>query len=358
MARPRLPKPKARLTLRFKDPRVIEHLDDPVEHDLSAAALSEGSLFLSCDEAAGIERLTDQGDHWGGHRHFNLGTLVDLPAGPDEEMDIEGLECDGGWLWVVGSHALKRDKPEAGDSAQRAMRRMKEIDRDPNRYFLGRFPLARRDGGLAPVAGEGGRRPETIRLHKKRSKLIDWLADDAHLGPFLTTASKENGLDIEGLAARERRVWLGLRGPVLRGWGVVIELEMKLTGSGHLKARRIDGKRRYRKHLLPTRGLGIRDLALDGDDLIVLTGPTMASDGPAHVLRWKGAVRCRAGGVHAEDSVERVLELPYRGSKDHPEGVVPWGEDWLVVYDSPSDHRLEGEGAVVTADIWSLRPHG
>ena len=129
---------------------------------------------------------------------------------------------------------------------------------------------------------------------------------------------------------------------------------MRVTRAGHLKAKRIDGRRRYRKHLLPTRGLGVRDLALDGDDLMLLVGPTLAGDGPAHVLRWKRAVESRTSGVCPADAVEDVLELPYHGPVDHPEGLVRWGEDWLVVYDSPSEHRLEGDGAVVAADIWRV----
>ena len=35
----------------------------------------------------------------------------------------------------------------------------------------------------------------------------------------------------------------------------------------------------YRKHLLELGGLGIRDLCVDGDDLLILAGPTMDLDG-------------------------------------------------------------------------------
>lgn len=348
-------KPKAKLQLRFKNAQAVRHVEDPIEQDLSAAARAGDSLFVSCDETAGVDRLTQSDGHWGNHRHFSLGELVELPDGPAGEMDIEGLECDGGWLWVVGSHSLKRDKPDIDENdPQAALKEMEDIDRDPNRHFLGRFPLVEQDGGMAPVARDGKRRAEHLKLSKKKSKLHKWLRDDPHLARFLKIPSKENGFDIEGLAVRGDRVWLGLRGPVLRGWGVVLEMEMKRTGSGHLKARRIDGKRRYRKHLLPTRGLGVRELSLDGDDMLVLAGPTMAGDGPAQVLRWKDATGRRESGVVAPREVERVLELPYRGAVDHPEGLVPWGKDWLVVYDSPAGHRLEGDGAVVTADIWRI----
>ena len=219
-------------------------------------------------------------------------------------MDIEGLDCDGDWLWVVGSHSLKRDKPkDSGQDPAAALATMEKIERDANRYFLGRFPLARRKDGLVPVAADGDRKPAHLKLFAEKSKLHRWLKGDPHLAPFLKIPSKENGFDIEGLAAKGLRVWLGLRGPVLRGWAVVIEMELKVTGSGHLKAMRIDGRRRYRKHLLPAGGLGVRDLALEGDDLLLLVGPTMASDGPAHILRWRDATSCRTSGVHPESAV-------------------------------------------------------
>lgn len=347
-------KPKAKVTLRFKDHKVVEHLNDPVHQDLSAATRRGNSLFLSCDELAGVERLTEAAEgEWGNHRHFALGKFVDLPGGPEGEMDIEGLHCDEGWIWVVGSHSLKRDKPD-GEEPVAALEKMEEIDRDPNRYFLGRFPLVKQKSGYAPVAHHRNKHAAFVRFTKKKAKLFHWLRDDPHLARFLDIPSKENGLDIEGIVTRGDRVWLGLRGPVLRGRGVILEMNMKVTRSGYLKPRRIDGDRRYRKHLLPTRGLGIRDMAWDGADMLVLVGPTMTGDGPAHVLRWKNAADYRTGQVHAEDIVEHVIELPYRGALDHPEGLVAWGEDWLVVYDSPADHRLEGDGSVVTADIWRM----
>lgn len=348
-------KPKDRLLLRFRDHSVIEHVDDPIHHDLSAIARAGDSLFVSCDETAGVDRLVEAEGHWGDHRHFSLGTLIDLPAGPAGEMDIEGLACDGNWLWVVGSHSLKRDKPKLEkNSPTRALERMADIDRDPNRFFLGRFPLSRRSGGMAPLARVGENRATHLKLHKKKSKLKKWLSKDPRLAPFLEIPSKENGFDIEGIAARGLRVWIGLRGPVLIDRAVILEFEFKITKAGHLQAKRIDGKHRYRTHLMPTRGLGIRDLKFDGDDLMLLTGPTSAGDGAAHVLRWKAAPSFTRSQVHSDLDAPHVLELPYRGSVDHPEGLVPWGDDWLVVYDSPAESRLEGEGAVVTADIFRI----
>jgi len=134
---------------------------------------------------------------------------------------------------------------------------------------------------------------------------------------------------------------------------VVLEFEFRVTAAGNLKARRIDGERRYRKHLIPTRGLGIRDLELDGGDLILLTAPVTAADGVAAIRRWRGAVGTASFGVVPEADVELICNLPYRGQHDHPEGLVRWDDgEWLVIYDSPAPERLDSNPARLLADIW------
>ncbi len=350
-----------RVPLTFKDEASFARVSDPIHEDLSAAARAGDCLFLSCDETAGVERLTPLPDGgWGNHVHFNLGHLFDLPDGPTGEMDIEGLAVDDGWLWIVGSHSLKRDRPKReGRAAGDALARMRDIDRDPNRYFLGRVPLGPdATGALAPRAHVDGKSAQAIRLKKKKSTLQCWLAEEPLLQPSFAIPSKENGFDIEGIAVRGDRVWLGLRGPVLRGHAVVVELNMKTTRTGRLKACRIDGDRRYRLHLLAAGGLGVRELTNDGADILVLTGPTMSTDGPARILRWRDATRDTAGGVVRDGRLETVQELPYRGGCDHPEGLEPWPEAgdraFLVVHDAPAHDRLDRRRRTVWADIVTI----
>jgi hypothetical protein len=204
---------------------------------------------------------------------------------------------------------------------------MEEIEREPNRYFLGRIPLVEEGPGLfTPARSDGERQAAWLKLGKKRSALERWLSEDPHLGPFLSVPSKENGFDVEGLAVRGNRIWLGLRGPVLRGHAVVLDLELEQRAPERLKGCRIDGGRRYRKHLLDTRGLGIRDMRFVGDDLLLLVGPTMSLEGPAFVLRWCDAAHDNGSGVIAPSRIETVAELPYQLHVDHPEGIDLWPE--------------------------------
>ncbi len=346
------------VALTFSDWRPLRHVEDPLHKDLSAVARVGDSLFLACDETASIERLRRLEDgSFGDHRHYTLNDFVDLPAGAEGEMDIEGLCVEGGFLWIVGSHSLKRCKPKLDESdADDALKNMESVEREPNRYFLGRVPLVEEAPGLfIPAKSEEERHAAWVRFGKKRSALTRWLADDPHLSQFLKIPSKENGFDVEGLAVRGSRIWLGLRGPVLRGHAVVLDLDIKEQAPGRLKARRIDGGQRYRKHLLDTRGLGIRDMRFDGDDLLLLVGPTMSLEGPAFVLRWRGAFGEAGSGVVDPSRIEIVAELPYQLHADHPEGIDLWPEGGqgalLVIYDAPAPERTDPDTFTVHADV-------
>lgn len=330
-----------------------------IREDISCIAASDNSVFVACDETAAVEQLIFQGRDYGDHRRIAMADFFDLPAGRTGEMDIEGLAADDGWLWVTGSHSLKRDKPKRdGHGAAESLERMMEIDRDPNRYFLARIPIVSSPDSERLTRKDGKRRAASLKLKKKKSQLLKWLKDDEHLRDFLAIPSKENGFDIEGIAASGNRIWLGLRGPVLRGHGVILEMKMKVTKKGQLKPKKLEDGKRYRKHLLDTQGLGIRDLCRDGHDLLVLVGTPLASDGPARVLRWTNATSDTVGGVVDPGRIEPVLELPYRADTDHPEGIELVARDGrrrlAVVYDSPAARRVGQDPPHLKADLFAL----
>lgn len=359
-------RPESTVDLHLQDETALELVDDPLREDLSALAVVGRTLFTACDETATVERLVqDARGDYGDHHSIPMGQFFDLPDGPDGEMDIEGLDVDDGWLWVAGSHSLKRDKPHEDDDHEQALAELTDIDVDPNRWFLGRLPLRDDGDGLfTPVAAQevGGRTRRAACVTMKddgRSTLTKKMRTDPHLGPFLDVPSKDNGFDVEGIAARGDRVWLGLRGPVLRGWATILELDMKVTKKGHLKPRRIgqDGQR-YRKHFCNLGGLGIRDLVFDGDALLILSGPTMDLDGPVRVHRWRDVLGTRHHSVLGPDEVAHVLDLPHGRGGDHPEGIAiaqpPDGRfnpRLLVVHDDPAPERRDPERRTLAVDV-------
>lgn len=190
----------------------------------------------------------------------------------------------------------------------------------------------------------------------KRDALRTLLRRDEHLAPFLDIPGKDNGLDIEGIAVRGDRVYLGLRGPVLRGWAFVLELRPYVDPDepDRLRLTPFEDGRLYRKHVLDLDGLGVRDMCPHGDDLLILAGPTMDLDGPVRVYRWHGAAVAEEPIIVRAGLISRVLELTYGEGDDHAEGLTLVGDDRvLVVYDSPAPVRLTTDGAVI-ADVLKL----
>jgi len=359
----------APVTLRFRA------AGEPVSADLSAVtAASDGrSLWLASDETATVERiaaasLDSGGLLFEGHTPFPLHDYLDLPEpreSDEVEADIEGLTIDDGYLWLVGSHSLARKKPE-GQDPEEDLDRLTRIKRQANRFLLARIPLVRGASGLdepCREAADGGRarRAAALKMSKGRNALASAVRKDVHFGPFLEVPAKENGFDIEGIAVRGDQVLLGLRGPVLRGWAMVLDLQVKESGSGHLKLRKLgEGGERYRKHFLDLDGLGVRDILLRGGDALILAGPTMDLDGPVRLYRWRGALDSQGqSAVVPKRHVERVLDLPFGEGFDHAEGITLLagadGEDaLLVVYDSPAPERLSADGTGVAADVFPI----
>jgi hypothetical protein len=357
--------PHQRMPLKFMPGRQRKGIREALVRNISASAMIEETLFVACDETSSIERLLLKGNRFDSHRSFELADFFKLPNGARGEMDIEGLAVDGGYLWVVGSHSLKRDKPEPGkQDRESALKELTDIKCDGNRYFFGRIPL-QPDGSMGyelVSQGEQGKdllSAACIQMNGRGSNLLRALRKDEHLGLFTNIPSKENGLDIEGLALFQDRAFLGLRGPVLRGWAIVLQLKLKPTQKGHLKLRRWkDTGQRYAKHFLDLDGLGIRDLLLDGGDLLILAGPTMDLDGPAAIYRWRDAVQAKECSITRREELELVLHLPCGAGADHPESMVLWKDNkhapLLVVYDSPSPERVRAKH-VVDADLFRLK---
>ncbi|HLM55881.1 MAG TPA: DUF3616 domain-containing protein [Pyrinomonadaceae bacterium] len=366
-------KETARAALLRFDP-ALNRLDDEgkeLRDGLSAAVLVGDTLWLACDETTRLERLTRAGgDTYQGHEQFPLARFLDLHAKEKEEADVEGLDISDGYLWLVGSHSLKRTKPKAGKTPDKNRERLAAVTADGNRFLLARIPLVA-DGGthrLEKEASTGDQRRVAAQLHGDElgSDLTAALEKDEHLGAFFGIPGKDNGFDIEGLAVSGGRVLIGLRGPVLRGWAMVLEVELggddddtsvlRLKGIG-------PGGRPYRKHFLELGGLGVRDLCADGADLLILAGPTMDLDGPVALFRWENGARPEEQSVvFAGDKLTRVLDIPFGAGSDHAEGITLLPaeggarRELLVLYDAPSAARKRGrEGeAVLRADIFTM----
>ena len=232
---------------------------------------------------------------------------------------------DGGYLWLVGSHSAKRKKAESDKTPAENVDRLAKVEIEGNRFTLARVPLS---ANAEPVA--------------KHESL---------------TAARLSG------AVSGDRVFVGLRGPVLRGWAMVIELRVKGTSGGLLALDPIGpAGESYVKHFLQLDGLGVRELSIHGKDLLILAGPSMDLDGPVFIYRWTHALestRARApGSLTPREELIRAVTVPFAEKHDHAEGlsiVTRTPLSVLVSYDSPHPSRLDGaDGSGVSADIFDV----
>lgn len=342
---------------------------DKLTDSLSAAVFVGDDLWVASDETTSVERLSmDDGLTFQHHKSFSLNGLINLPAEAtvfDQEIDIEGMDFHDSHLWLIGSHSLKRKKVERKDAGPDAklIKKLGTIEKDGNRFILARIPLIKNSQtgerelvrlGAARLAGDT--RNDALSNAIRNAEGGN---GDVHLAGFLDIPGKDNGLDIEGLAVSGKRVFAGLRGPVLRGWAVVLELSVDMSDSSQLVLENVESGRPYRKHFLDLAGLGVRELCFQGSDLLVLAAPTMNLDGPSILYRWKDVLNTSGESVVRGDKLVVELEVPSGAGSDHAEGVaiIPNAgppPQVLILYDAPSDARKKGVVDAVRADVFDL----
>ena len=369
-------KPTSTIDLEFSSKYANLGKGKELRDGLSVALQIGSTLWVANDESVSLERLTLIKDgskyKYGLHKQFSLADHLKLPVATSkdpadlEEVDIEGLDYEGGYLWLVGSHSLKRTNPTLEDGPKLAYKQLAKISTDGNRYLLARIPLVEVDGSysLMKEDAQNGKKHTAALLHgsARGNDLTEALKEDKHLKPFLAIPGKDNGFDIEGLAVVGKRLFLGLRGPVLRGWAVILEVEPEedVKKPSVLKLNAIGSKERlYRKHFLQLGGLGIRDLCVQGEDILILAGPTMELDGTITVFRWKGGAILQKECIVPFEALEHVVDVPHKIGTDRAEGITLFSTDksvpssLLVVYDSASESRQLKESTMV-ADIIQL----
>jgi len=338
---------------------------------LSAVVVVGDFLWVASDEVTSVERLSSaDGITFNTHKSFALKDFIDLPAQDtdfDQELDIEGLDHSDSYLWLVGSHSIKRKKVEKGGSTEKGIKRLAKTEIEGNRFILARIPLVEADQQLArsipdPTNPASMLKAGQLEGDLKSNALVDAIRQaengegDSHFANFLTIPGKDNGFDIEGLAVSGDRIFLGLRGPVLRGWAGILEISVNAADPFRLNLRDVGPEGRpYKKHFLDLSGLGVRDICVDGEDLLILAGPTMNLDGPVAVFRWRGALGLSGEQLIFSDGLERLFTVPNGIGFDHAEGMALINDPkrLLIVYDSPSEERKTSKTAV-KADVFEL----
>jgi hypothetical protein len=236
--------------------------------NVSGVAVGANELVLGADEGAELQffQRIDERRYRGG-----ADALFTLPMeGEGEEIDIEGLAISDGVLYVVGSHSRKRKTVKPDKTAKKNLERLGRVEREPSRERLYRIELD----------AQGRPRADSVRS----VSLIDTIKTHEVLRRFDKIPSKENGIDIEGLAVGSNgRIYVGFRGPVLRGgFATVLALKVDFE-QGAVE----DVQTRY----ISLGGRGIRAMGeVDGgaNAFVILAGPVRDEPVSYVAYLWNG----------------------------------------------------------------------
>jgi hypothetical protein len=231
-----------------------------------------------------------------------------------KEMDIEGIAAVGERVYVVGSHSFKRKRSKEDRKYKGNLRTFlaDKVEHEKNRDWLYRLKI--------DAQGKAS--------EKQRIRLRKLISGDGVLKLFHNIPSKENGVDIEGIAATEEWLYLGLRGPVLRNNYVPV-IRLKFD----------DPESIYELLYVNLGGRGIRDISRVSDGFLIIAGPP--GDGPAsyQLYHWDG--RDTVPGkdrVSEEIGVTSLLGEISPPDNGKAEGIVilqeqPKRYEFIIVYD-------------------------
>jgi len=184
--------------------------------------------------------------------------------GINGELDGEAATTDGRYVYVAGSHSAKR----SDCSSNPASRHLIRFELDP---ATGRVvQRSHADSGqLWPLMQA---QPE-LAAHVGERKC---LGSDAP--PKAPGLAGTQGVNIEGMAVKNGRLYVGFRGPVVKGVALVMALNAEALFKGG------DAQPSVTRLALGERR-GIRDMVVVSDGVLLLAGPD--DGGYNNGLRWE-----------------------------------------------------------------------
>ncbi len=240
--------------------------------DISAIASTGSFLIIGADEGSIIQVL-DRGENNRSYLARNKGfdllknQTVDIPEDvsgePESEIDIEAIAREGNTLFIAGSHSWKRKKVDPEKAYDKNRKRIKKLKLEKTRDKIFMLTINKNTG----VPGSD----------LKSTSLREIINNDEILGLFSKIPSKENGVDIEGIAVDGDTLYIGLRGPVLRLNYVPI---MKIPFD------RKDDKD-YELYFVNLGGRGCRDIIKVDNGFLILGGP-VGDFGSYELYYWNG----------------------------------------------------------------------
>lgn len=278
--------------------------------DISAVVATDRFLLVGSDEKGSIQAL----DRTAGG--LKVGPPIQLLA--DGEADIEGMAirrpvATGPFtVFVIGCHCGNRKNLKADDKLAKNLEKLPKVDQEESRANVYRLTV-----------DEAGARVGAIQ----RKSLSALLRAHPVLGRFAAIPSKENGIDIEGLAAGpDGKLFAGFRGPVLRGNLVpVLGFDFDHPDASDLR-------------FVNLGGLGIRDLTAVSGGFLLLAGPVGDGRPDFRIFFWDGTDAVPGKDRPKAAVIDDLGEVPVPDPTAKAEGLAVLAEDAtgfdvLVVFD-------------------------
>lgn len=245
--------------------------------NISAIEILDDRLVLGADEGCRIAVLKKTNEN--GYRVERTISLNQDETIVEEEIDIEGIAWDDNKLYVVGSHSYKREAIDPEKSYEVNREAIETITLDPRRNQLFRLTL-----------------DATPQI--EQTSLQSIIENEKILKLFSEIPSKENGIDIEGIAAHKGFLYIGFRGPVLRGNWVPV-----------LKCKFAQPITKANLMFVNLGGRGIRDLTRVKDGFLILAGSVGDGSESYQVFFWNGE-DCLPDKSHKVGQIEKLGNIP------------------------------------------------
>ncbi len=281
------------------------------QEDISAIASFGRFLVIGSDETKKkiqvLKKIEDNS--------YEVTRDIKLPVPEEsdrEEFDIEGMEIGkDNTLFVIGSHSLKRKKVKPEKTYEENRERIATVESEDQRNRI--FKLT-----LDSETGELNGSIESINIKET-------ILQDKVLKIFTQIPSKENGIDIEGIAVDGDQLYLGFRGPVLRLNYVPVVVT------------KFDNPSDYEIRYVNLGGNGIRDLTQVKDGFLMISGPVGDGEGPYQLYFWDGSDSIPGRDKQKEAQITLLGKIPSpNGAK--AEGITVMEETSsvykvIIVYD-------------------------
>ncbi len=233
------------------------------------------------------------------------------------EIDIEAIAAEADCYYIIGSHGVAKGTGVHQD----------------NRYRIFRLKVDAATG--RPQTLPGAREPVGLET----ASLAEVLRADPVLGPHFGKPLQRRGVNIEGLAARQGRLYVGFRAPNLGGEAFVMEIRADDVFSGKPQPA-------YTLHRLRLgAGLGIRELTATRSSFLIIAGNAGSEPSAEYaqsedydkkrdffLFRWDGT----------EAAVRKIGALPKTDGQPEALAVLEETKDSLTVlilFDGPKGGR-------------------